>query len=120
MKKMKVAQIGLIFDPKNRLNIIDLNLPAGTKCLSVSVEKDEDKANKYILWVTYLSPSDAFNDFKQYTYPWKEFHFSIVKCNCTEIEINEHKYIGDIDIYNGTDNDTYAVFYEIGATIKRP
>lgn len=117
MKKVKVAQFGLVIDPKNKkkLTVLDFNLPEGTEILSVSLEK---KSNEAILWITYHSPAAAYDNFTKDTYPWRTYSFSIVMCRYTDFEINEHRYIGDINIYNGAENNTYSVFYEIGATTK--
>ena len=116
MKKVKVAQFGLDFNPKNEnsLSVLNLNLPEGTEILSVSTSK-QNSSDDYTLFFTFHAPADAYNDS---TYPWRTYHFSIVLCRYTDFEINEHKYVGDIVINNGIKNTTYSVFYEIGATTK--
>ena len=118
MPKVKVAQLGLIIDPQKRLNVLNFNLPEGTKILSVSKETNTDN-NQCTLWITYHSPADAYDNFTKDTYPWRTYCFSIVMCRYTDFEINHHQYIGDITIPNGTENNTYSVFYELGATLKK-
>ena len=102
MKKKIVTMIGLSINTEKELNETTLTLPEGTEILSVSAKLNA-------VWFTYMSPSDAFNNNKyRSNYPWKNYCFLIVKCNSVDIEIDEHKYIGNIDI----EEDTYAVFYK--------
>ena len=117
MKKVKVAQFGLSFNPKNqnKITVFDFDLPEGTEILSVSLEK---KSKEAILWITFHAPAEAYNEATKDMYPWRTYSFSIVMCKYTDFEINEHKYIGDVNIYNGVENNTYSIFYEIGATVK--
>lgn len=106
MKKMLAARIGMVFDPQNKLNELSLHLPKDAEILSVSITENND--NDYVLLVRFLSPAEAYDTRFTSNYPWKDFHFFIVKCAYTEIEIDEHKYIGNIDI----GDDTYVVFYK--------
>ena len=115
MKTMKVSQFGLGFKPEKNLNELTFNLPSDTEILSVSVKKQKD--GEHVLRFTFLAPAEAYNHKfpPSNDYQWKKFHFSIVKCNYTDINISTHKYIGNIDI----DDSTYAVFYEPGEVIKK-
>ena len=106
MKKMRVASVGLLIDPKEeKLTKLSFKLPLGTEILSAKLEKGNLDNT---LWFTYIAPSEAYDDISKESYPWKEYNFYICECTYTEIEFNTHKYIGNIDI---ADND-YAVFYE--------
>ena len=115
MKTMKVSQFCLGFKPEKNLNELTFNLPSDTEILSVSVENQTN--GEHVLWFTFLAPAEAYNHnvppFNDY--PWKKFHFSIVKSNYTDINISTHKYIGNIDV----DDSTYAVFYKVGKVVKK-
>ena len=115
MKTMKVSQFGLVFKPEKNLNELTFNLPSNTEILSVSVENKPD--GEHVLWFTFIAPAEAYThkDSPFDNYPWNEFHFFMVNCNYTDINISTHKYIGNIDI----DDSTYAVFYEVGEVIKK-
>lgn len=99
MSKVKVAVLGMEFDSKKNLIEHTFNFPRGTEILSV-----QSKNGKNILWISYMFPASELS--KPET--WQKFCFVIVKCNYTEVEIDNHKYIGTITV----DDDTYAIFYK--------
>ena len=120
MKKMKVALIGLGFDPTEHTNNVSINLPDGTKILSV-----EAPETKPIMWITFMYPSEAYSSMypsEAYSsYPLEvgsrtchEFQFIIGECDHVEIELDEHEYLNNINI----GEKTYAVFYQKRATKK--
>lgn len=110
MKKMKVAPLNLCFELTGNLTEVKFRLPIGTEVLSVSKKEENDNI---FFSITYMSPSEAFDPPTEHIYEWRYYHFFAVKCNFTEIEIDEHKYIGNIDI----DDNTYAVFYKVGKPV---
>ena len=104
--KMMVSQIGFKLSKISKVIKLSINLPVDTKILSVSAEEEYDK---HVFWNRFMAPS---NDIFETGH--REFHFIIVNCKYTEVEINKHKYIGNIDI----EDETYAVFFEAGKVIK--
>lgn len=103
MPKMKVATIGIKFDGNIESNVVSINLFKGTEILSVQAENNEST-----LWICFMSPSESFSPHSKRED--EAFQFIIAKCKCTyaEIEIDDHKYIGNINV----SNDTYAIFYK--------
>ena len=99
MSKVKVAVLGMEFDSKKNLIEIPFNFPKSTEILSV-----QNKNSKNMLWISYMCPSAEFSC----TENWHKFCFVIVKCNYTEVEIDNLQYIGTINV----DDDSFAVFYK--------
>lgn len=107
MSKMKFGCIGLKFDIKKDINECSINLPKAAKILSVCAKENDET-----MWISYMAPSEFFQKESRIftTYPgWTTFYFLICKCNYNaDINIDEYKYIDNINI----DNDTFAVFYK--------
>lgn len=104
--KMMVAQFGFKLSKIGKIIKLSINLPVDTKILSVSAEKEYDE---YVLWTRYIAPS---NDIFKTGH--REFNFIIINCKYTEVEIDKHEYIGNIDI----EDETYAVFFKAGKVIR--
>jgi len=103
MRKMRVATTGLGLKHKEKLTELSFKLPKGAEILSAQLEhKDDD----YTLWLTYITPSEAYEDGVKHLYPWTENRIFVCDCTYTEIDIHEHKYIGNITV----DNMPCAVF----------
>jgi len=103
MKKMRVATTGLGLKHEERLTELSFNLPKGAEILSAQLEQ---KDNDNTLWLTYITPSEAYDDRVKDSYPWKENRIFVCDCTYTEIDFHEHKYLGNITI----DNMPCAVF----------
>ena len=104
--KMMVSQIGFKLSKIDKVMELSINLPVDTKILSVSAEKEYDE---YVPWAHYIAPS---NDIFKTGH--REFNFIIVNCKYTEVEIDKHEYIGNIDI----EDETYTVFFKAGKVIR--
>lgn len=105
MEKMMVASLGINFDPKKTHQEYTLNLPQKAQILSISLK---ESAIEPTLWVQYMYPVPT--ELLQV----QEFSFVIVSCNYTKVTIDNHNYIGTINI----DNNIFVVFCKEGPIIQ--
>ncbi len=102
MRKMIVASIGIAFDPDEKENTLSINFPKHAEILSV---KETEVDDNHFLKISFMYPAE--NSLGE-SEVWHEFQFLITKCAYVNIEIDNHNYIGNIDV----EDDTYAVFYK--------
>ena len=106
MEKMMVACVGINFDPKKIRQEYTLKLSPGTQILSISLKEN---AIEPTFWVQYMYPVVPPQSLE-----WQEFSFVIVGCNHIKVTIDNHNYVGTINI----DNDILVVFYKEGPIIR--
>lgn len=101
--KMTVATIGLKFDSNKPINELSIKMPDCTKILSVQANND-----KSILSINFMASTGMFESDL-----WREYHFAICKCNYTDIDVTDYKYIGTVN----EGNYAFAVFYKEGLIV---
>lgn len=97
MDKFIITLIGIGFDPNKAVNELSVNLPEGSKILSVT-----PNADKPCLCIDYMYPKNFLEG------DWCEFKFVCVLCSHTEIEVANITYISTIEF----NSNKYAVFYK--------
>ena len=102
MKKMKVAIMGLYFNPENNISSFKIKLPKDTKILSAHL----DEKNNNSFWLNFIAPS-IYYEMKD-GMPVYEYEFYVVKANYTDVMVDNHEYLATFWI----EKTAYTVFYK--------
>lgn len=101
--KMTVTTTQLKFYPNSNINKLTIHLPYGAEILSVQSTNDQ-----CTLSIIFMVSNEMFN-----TDLWREYNFIICKCDYTDVDVTDYKYIGTV---NG-DNCPLVVFGKSGLIV---
>ena len=105
MGKVKLANIGIVFDSEKLPATRSLNLFEGSKILSITADDDN---NQPTLWIHFMYPPE--NEAKT---THQQFNFIISDYCKSEVEIDSYDYIDDVN-FNG---NNLAVFCNVSNTM---